>query len=226
MRNNIWTWPETAAGLGETFGSVSRITGDPRHLERAVTHVLKAHRWLFAPDKKLWYHVGRPDGPDRRSAPWGRGDGWFLYGLRGLLDDLPESHPRRPEVIALLAAGLEGILAAQNRHGLWHNVLDAAEGESRECSSATSYFLHVFARAYWKGWLMDERIPPLVERAWKGLKTKVWDWVQLAYCVGTSHMLSRQGYLSRPHDGSRCSRSTLLLAWIELQRMRQAMKSR
>jgi len=220
VRDKAWTWPESAANLGDTLAYLSNVTGDPKWADMAVTHVLQAHTWLFDSRINLWQHVGRPTGPDRRSAPWGRGNAWFLYAVRGLLDDLPESHDARPQLAQMLASGLEGLLAVQNEDGLWHNVLDAREGESRPCSSATSRFIHVYARAYAKGWLRDERIPPMVERAWSGLKTKIWDSRLLAYCVGTSYSLSRQVYLSRPHDTFRVSRSSLLLAWIELQRMR------
>jgi rhamnogalacturonyl hydrolase YesR len=222
VRDDAWTWPETAANIGDTMAYLSKVTDDAQWADCAVTHVLNAHSWLFDEQINLWQHVGRPTGPDRRSAPWGRGNAWFLYAVRGLLDDLPETHEARPQLIEILSAGLEGLLSAQDEHGLWHNVLDAREGESRPCSSATSRFIHVYARAYWKDWLRDERIPIMLERAWNGLKTKVWESQLLAYCVGTSYALDRQVYLSRPHDSIRVSRSSLLLAWMEMQRMRQA----
>jgi len=223
VRQNAWTWPETGAHLGDTLAYLSKVTGDGHWMDLAVTHVLRAHRWLFAPEEGLWFHVGRPNGPDRRSAPWGRGNAWFLYGVRGLLEDLPDGHPARPALVEMLRQGLEGLLRRQNARGLWHNVLNADDQESRECASATSRFIHVYARAWARGWLRDERIPAMLERAWLGLKTKVWDWALIACCVGTSHSLLRQVYLSRPHDTFRCSRSSLLLAWMEMQRMRIAL---
>ena len=221
LRRNVWTWCETTASIGDAVPCIARLTGDGALLEQGLRHVRGAHRWLFAPDKGLYYHVGRPDGPDRRSAPWGRGNGWFLYGLRGFLDDLPAAHPARAELTAMLGQELEGLLRFQGDDGLWRNVIDAGEN-SRPCSSATSYFIEVYARAYWKGWLRDERIPPMIEKAWKGLRTKFWDNRGIGYCVGTSHGLDRQTYLARPHDFSRTSRSSMLLSWIELQRTRSA----
>lgn len=221
---NAWTWPETASHLGDLMGYLSKVTGDPRWAQVALDHILQAHQWLFDPQISLYRHVGRPGGPDRRSAPWGRGNAWFLYALRGMLDDLPAAHPNRTDLSRMLALELEGLLRWQNPQGLWHNVLDAAEGESRPCSSATSRYIHVYARAYSQGWLRDPRIPEMVRKAWAGLKTKIWERALIAYCVGTSHGLSRQVYLSRPHDTFRCSRSSLLLAWIEMQRMQACLK--
>lgn len=79
-----------------------------------------------------------------------------------------------------------------------------------------------FQDAYWKGWLRDNRVPAMVERAWLGLKTKVWQDEMIAVCVGTAFSLCRQKYLSRLHDSMRTSRSELLLNWMELQKMRAA----
>lgn len=222
VRDTAWTWPENGAHLGDTLAYLSKVTGDPHWADMAIRHIRQAHHWLFAPDESLWFHVGRPTGPDRRSAPWGRGNGWFLYGVRGLLEDLPDTHPARAGLVDMLRLGLEGLLRHQNARGLWHNVVNANDQESRECASATSRFIHVYAMAYARGWLRDERIPIMLERAWLGLKTKIWDWALIAYCVGTAYGLTRQVYLARPHDTFRCSRSSLLLAWIEMQRMREA----
>jgi rhamnogalacturonyl hydrolase YesR len=216
---DAWTWPETAAGQADTLPELTRVTGNPLWLERAVTHVLGAHRWLYDPGLRLWRHLGRPTGPDPRAVPWGRGNAWFLYALRGLLEGLPADHPRRPEAIAALAAGFEGIHARQQPDGLWLNVLDAAPDASRPCASATGRFLEVYGQAYLAGWLRDPRIPPMVERAWLGLKTKIWRHGLVANCVGTAYGLSRQVYLARPHHTFRPSRSALLVAWITRQRL-------
>jgi rhamnogalacturonyl hydrolase YesR len=220
VRDRAWVWCETAGNLGDSLPPLSRVTGDSRFAERAIRQVLTTHRWCFAPELSLWYHVGRPTGPERRSVPWGRGNGWFLYGLRGLLEDLPAGHPARAELSAALAAGLEGLLRCQGPHGLWHNVLDATDGSSREETSGAWMIVNTYARAWWRGWLRDERIPPMVERAWQGLKTRLWRGLPLAHCTGTSYMFDRQAYLARPQ--TRFLGHPLLLALIERRRMLQA----
>jgi len=218
--DNAWIWPEAGADLGDTWGYLSKVTGDPSWAEMAVRHVTKAFLWLYNPANGLIMHIGRPGGPDLRSAPWGRGIAWYLYSVRGLLDDLPESHPARPELCRILKTVLDGLLRYQDEYGLWHNVVDASVVDSRPCASATSRFLHVYARAYNKGWLRDERIPEMVEKAWVGLKTKIWENGLIAFCVGTSYSLSRQVYLSRPHHTFRSSRSEMLINWMERERMK------
>ena len=115
-----------------------------------------------------------------------------------------------------LQAGLqggEGVVAGGA------NVLDGGEN-SRPCSSVTSRLVEIYGRAYWKGRLRDERIPPMIERAWRALRTKVWEYRGIGNCVGTSHGLERQTYLARPGDYSRVSRSSFLLSWMAVQKVR------
>ncbi len=219
LRENAWTWCETTSSLGDALPPLARITGDPAWLEDGLRHVRGAFRWLFAPDKKLFYHVGRPGGPDRRSVPWGRGNCWFLAGLDAFLDEMPPQHPARAELAQMMRQELDGLLRVQQPDGMWLNVLDGGEN-SRPCSSATSRLAELYGRAYWKGWLRDERIPDMIERAWSALRTKVWEYRGIGNCVGTSHGLDRQTYLARPGDYSRVSRSSFLLTWMAVQKMR------
>lgn len=220
LRSNVWTWPETTASIGDTNAVMARLTGETAILEDGLRHIRGAHRWLFAADKSLYYHVGRPEGPDRRSAPWGRGNCWFLAGVAAMLDEMPAEHPARGELAEMLRLELEGLLRVQCEDGMWLNVLDGGEN-SRACSSVTSRLVEIYGRAYWKGWVRDERIPGMIERAWRGLRTRVWEWRGMGNCVGTSHGLERQTYLARPGDFSRVSRSSFLLAWMAVERVRR-----
>ncbi|MCC7519836.1 MAG: glycoside hydrolase family 88 protein [Verrucomicrobiae bacterium] len=220
--DDAWVWTETNLWVGETYATLTRATGDTRWLDRALAHTLGAHRWLFEPQKALYWHVGRPTGPDLRSAPWARGNSHFLWGIRSMLNLMPENHPQRTGLCALLRDCLEGLLRVQGEDGLWLNVLDASPADSRPCGSASCQFIRIYARAWARGWLRDERIPPMVERAWQGMKTKIWDGRFLGWCVGTSHALIRQQYLARPHDSGRIVRSALLGIWMEIQKMRAA----
>lgn len=216
--NNLWVWPETAGNMGDSLGYLSKVTGNPEYADQAIRQVLTTHKWCFNRKIGLWYHVGRPDGPDMDSAPWGRGCGWMLYGVRGLLEDLPQNHPRRDDLVAILRDGLEGWLKWQDEYGLWNNVIDEDLRHSRHDSCVTWMVINTYARAYWKNWLRDERIPEMLEKAWLGLKTKIWRGLPIAHCDGTSCMTNRQTYLARPH--MRFISGAVMLACIEMQRMR------
>jgi rhamnogalacturonyl hydrolase YesR len=136
-----------------------------------------------------------------------------------LLEDLPENHPSRRELVQVLKDGLEGLVRWQGTQGLWHNVLDTAGSDSRQDSCTAWMFTNAYARAYWKGWLRDPRIPEMCEKAWQGLKTKLWRGLPVAHCDGTPYMSSRQSYLSWPH--TKFLAGGAMLALIEIWRMRE-----
>ena len=144
----------------------------------------------------------------------------MLYGIRGLLEDLPEDHVSREELVDALRDGLEGWLRWQDPYGLWHNVVDEDLAHSRQDICITWMVINTYARAYWKGWLRDERVPAMLERAWAGLKLKIWRGLPIAHCDGTGYVTSRQTYLARPH--MRFLSTAALLAFIEMRRMRSA----
>lgn len=211
---------ETACNVAENISAMSRLTGDPIYREEALQLVRYTHRCCFDPVSGLWLHHGRPGGPDRElSAPWSRGNGWMLYGIRGLLEELPEGHAGRDELTGMLAQGLDGFARHQGPHGLWHNVMDETEALSRQDSSGTWMVVNVYARAFWKGWLRDERIPAMCEKAWQGLKTKLWRGLPIGHCGGTGPM-SRAEYRLRPH--CKFLGTAPFLARIEIERMRLA----
>jgi rhamnogalacturonyl hydrolase YesR len=141
-----------------------------------------------------------------------------MYGVRGVLEDMPLDHPQRAEFQAMLRAGLEGLLRHQRSDGLWHNVVTAKEGESREDCCGAWMYMAIFGRAWWKGWLRDERIPPMLEKAWQGLKTKTWRGLPISQCCGTGYRTSHDAYFLRAH--TKFMGMPLMHALVELWRVR------
>lgn len=54
---------------------------------------------------------------------WSRGNGWGAYALAILLRDLPDTHPRKKEVVNLAKAFFTTVLKYQNNEGLWHQEM-------------------------------------------------------------------------------------------------------
>jgi len=223
-KDNGWVNNEAFAGAGENLGSLSRVTGNPVYLEEAIRLGRFTHRCCFVPAESLWLHRGHAQGPrPEESGFWGRGNGWFMYGVRGVLEDMPADHPAREKFQAMLRAGLEGLVRHQRPDGLWHNVVTATEAASRtDCCGAWMY-MAIFGRAWWKGWLRDGRIPPMLEQAWQGLKTKTWRGLPISQCCGTGYNTSHADYFRRAH--TKFLGLPLMHALIELWRVRAAQKS-
>ena len=91
---------------------------------------------------------------------WGRAMGWYAMALVDVLDYLPQTHLKRPEIIQILNRVVDSIEKYQEKEsGLWYQVLDKpkAEGNYLE-SSASSMFVYSIAKAVNKGYLDKSKL--------------------------------------------------------------------
>ena len=105
---------------------------------------------------------------------WGRAQGWYAMALVDVLDFLPENHPARGEIIALLQKTARGIVRWQDAPtGLWWQVLDQGgrAGNYRE-ATASAMFVYALAKGINQGYLSREHIPAL-EKGYAGIITKL-----------------------------------------------------
>ncbi|MBZ5496112.1 MAG: glycoside hydrolase family 88 protein [Acidobacteriia bacterium] len=89
---------------------------------------------------------------------WGRAMGWYAMGIVDVLDFLPEKHPRRRALIAILARLSRALANYQDKEtGLWYQVVDQGgrDGNYLE-ASASSMFVYAFAKGVRKGYLGGE----------------------------------------------------------------------
>lgn len=101
---------------------------------------------------------------------WGRAMGWFSMALVEVLDCMPEDHPRRPALIGILAALIEGLAAEQDPvTGLWYQVVDqgGSEGNWLE-SSCSCMFAYTVCRAVARGYV-PETYRDTAVRAYEGI---------------------------------------------------------
>ncbi len=86
---------------------------------------------------------------------WGRALGWYAMALADVLDDFPESHPKRNELVGLFKGLMENILKQRDdRTKTWYQVIDKREvkGNYPE-ASATAMFTYAMAKGVNRGYL-------------------------------------------------------------------------
>ncbi|WP_262886031.1 DUF4861 family protein [Sunxiuqinia indica] len=54
---------------------------------------------------------------------WSRGNGWGAMAISNLARDLPDSHPRKNEVVNLARQFFTDLIQYQNKEGLWHQEI-------------------------------------------------------------------------------------------------------
>jgi unsaturated rhamnogalacturonyl hydrolase len=103
--------------------------------------------------------------PDKISEDhWSRGNGWGLFALAELMQDLPDNHPRRNETETLFLDLLHACLRYQNEQGLWHQEI--TEPDSYTETSGSGLILYALGVALEKNLVPENQKETLV----RGLK--------------------------------------------------------
>jgi unsaturated rhamnogalacturonyl hydrolase len=106
----------------------------------------------------------------RSSQIWGRSVGWYTMAMVDVLDYLPENHPGRKEVIAILKDLVKALVKVQDKKtGLWYQVPDqgARKGNYLE-ATCSAMFAYSFAKAAHKGYI-DKNYLSVAKKTYKGI---------------------------------------------------------
>lgn len=77
----------------------SQYANDPKQLDDAANIATGFFKRMWIPEKNIFRH-GYVEGAEHQpSMAWGRANGWAILTMSQLLDFLPESHPKRAEIL-------------------------------------------------------------------------------------------------------------------------------
>ena len=196
-----WPIPETV-WADDMYMSVpalaqmGKLTGEARYYDDAVRQVLQISGRLFVPAKGLYRHGWVSSNPDHLDVHWARANGWCMMAMSELLDVLPEGHPGRGPVLALLRAQVRGVAALQSELGLWHQLLDRPDSYLE--TSASAMFVYSIAHAIDQGWI-SPAYGTIAQTGWNAVAGKVNAQGQVeGTCVGTNFALDLPYYYFRP----------------------------
>ncbi len=110
--------------------------------------------------------------PETGCSPnfWGRAMGWYAMGIVDVLDHLPQDHPERGEIVAILSSMISALSKVQDQStGLWYQVLDqgSREGNYLE-ASASCMVVYAMAKGVRNGYL-DRQYLHLTRRGYRGI---------------------------------------------------------
>lgn len=175
----------------------SKYTGDSKYLDDAARTACGFFRRMWIPEKQLFRH-GYVEGLcTQPEMAWGRANGWALLTMCRLLDELPENHPYRPEILEMYKKHVKGLADRQNRDGFWHQLLD--RNDSYPETSATAIFAYGIAHGVNEGWLDAVTYGPVAQLAWEAVSTKINERGEVEdVCVGTGMGFDHAYYYYRP----------------------------
>lgn len=175
---------------------MGELTGDKKYFDDAANQVLKYNKYLWCPEKRIYYHCYHSDTKEHGVAHWSRANGWMFMATADLLTSMPKNHPKRKAVLKNFQQQASGVARYQGKNGLWHQVLDKVD--SYEEITGTAMFVFGIARGVKQGWLHPDFIY-VAHQGLRGMMQKITPEGDVtAICVGTGIMPSLQYYYNRP----------------------------
>lgn len=215
-------WPhENTIWADDAFMAVSflsrmyEFTGNRDYLDDAARQIINYHRYLWCPEKKLFYHCYHTDNKAYGVAHWSRANGWVFMATADLLDVMPTDHPRREELLACFHRQCDGVIRYQTASGLWRQLLD--KSDSYEEITGTAMFVFGIARGVKRGWLHPDYID-VAHQGLKGIMTKITAQGDVTtICVGTGIRPTLSFYYNRPTQvNSPMGEGPVLRALVEM----------
>jgi rhamnogalacturonyl hydrolase YesR len=195
QKNTVWL-DDMFMGI-PTVAYMGKYTGDAKYFDEAARQVLQFAERMWVPEKNLFRHGWVESMQEHPAFHWGRANGWAILTMCEVLDVLPESHPRRAEILTLLRSHLKGLAALQHHDGYWHQLLD--RNDTYLEASATAIYAYCFAHAINKGWVDAKVYGPVVQLAWHAVEASVNAKGQVEnVCVGTGMGFDPAFYAYRP----------------------------
>lgn len=208
-------WADDAFMAISFLARMGKMTGNMKYIDDAANQVVKYHKYLWHPEKQIFYHCYHTDNKEHGVAHWSRANGWVFMATADLLDVMPENHPLRDEVLECFKRQCSGVARYQGKNGLWHQLLDRED--SYEEITGTAMFVFGMARGVKRGWLHPDFIY-VAEQGLKGMMTKMSDKGDVTtICVGTGIMPSPAYYYNRPtQENDPMGEGPVLRALIEM----------
>ncbi len=173
----LWWWCDALFMAPPVLTKLSRATGDRKYLD------FMDHEWwitshlLYSPSNHLYFRdksfLDKHEA-NGSSIFWSRGNGWVFAALARVLAEMPRDYPSRPKYVAQFKEMAEELAALQGADGLWRpGLLDAAAYPLPE-NSGSAFFTFGFAYGINNGILERAKYQPVVEKAWRGLLSHIY----------------------------------------------------
>jgi rhamnogalacturonyl hydrolase YesR len=174
----LWWWCDALFMAPPVLAKLARATGDRKYLD------FMDHEWwitsglLYSPDDHLFYRDKSFFGTHEANGSkvfWARGNGWVFAGLARVLAEMPADYPSRAKYVAQFREMADKIASLQGPDGLWKaGLLDQADYKLPE-NSGSAFFAYGFAYGINSGILDRKKYKPVVEKAWQGLLSHVYE---------------------------------------------------
>jgi unsaturated rhamnogalacturonyl hydrolase len=173
----LWWWCDALFMAPPVFTKLSQATGDRKYLDFMDQQWWITSNLLYSPSNHLFFRdktfLDKHEA-NSSSVFWSRGNGWVFAGLAKVLAEMPQNYPSRAKYVTQFREMAEEIAGLQSTDGLWRpGLLDAAAYPLPE-NSGSAFFTYGFAYGINSGILERAKYQPVVQKAWKGLLSHIY----------------------------------------------------
>jgi rhamnogalacturonyl hydrolase YesR len=172
-----WWWCDALFMAPPAGVELSDITGDDTYNAYVDREWGETEKVLYDRQKHLFSRdASYLDKREKNGEKifWARGNGWVMAGIVRVLATLPSDDPLRPHYIALLREMAAEVASVQGSDGLWRpGLLDASSYPLPEVSGS-AFFTYAIAWGIDHRMLDAEKYLPVVEKAWGGMLTHIY----------------------------------------------------
>jgi len=137
--------------------------GEKELYDEVANQILLVAKHTYDPKTGLYYHgwdeskKQRWANPETGTSPnfWSRSMGWYMMAMVDVLDFLPGNHPKRADIIKVLANLSQSLDKYRDKKtGMWYQVTDrVGEKGNYVESSGSAMFIYSWVKAGQKGYL-------------------------------------------------------------------------
>ena len=159
-------WLDGIYMAGPLLSEYAMRFNEPETFDDVVHQITLIDKHTRDPKTGLLYHAWDESKQQQWCDPetglskyfWGRAIGWYVMALVDILDHLPQNHPGRSQLVAVLDRTAEAVVKVQDEAtGLWYQILDLPQraGNYLE-ASASIMFVYAFAKGVRNGYLAQD----------------------------------------------------------------------
>ena len=178
---NIYPWQMWLDGIfmASTYmAQYAKEFNAPQWFDVATTQTKLIYDKTLDPNSGLLFHAWDESRSQKwcdavtgqSRYPWSRAMGWYILAIEDILEYLPENHPDRASLIAILQKTCDALVKVRDpKTGIWYQVLNQGgrEGNYLEGSGSAMY-AYAFARGAHKGYL-DKKYLDIAHSAFDGI---------------------------------------------------------
>ena len=123
----------------------AKAVQDSQYLEEAAKQILLYKKYLFMPEEEIFSHVYIFNMNSDSKLAWGRGNGWTIYSLAILLQNIPKDFEKRDDLVSLFNTLADGYIKNQAEDGMFRQLINCKD--SYEETSVTAMILYAFSSA-------------------------------------------------------------------------------